>query len=152
MQKKTEREKRTVVLCGGVFDILHVGHLKFLENAKKLGGKNAKLVVVITCDENVRSLKGKEPIFSEDHRKEIIQSLKVVDQAILGYTPRHFEKIIEMVRPDIIAVGYDQLETVEKPVRETILKKGWKIKIVRVKKYGLGLQSSRFLKNIFNRK
>jgi glycerol-3-phosphate cytidylyltransferase-like family protein len=44
MQKKTEREKRTVVLCGGVFDILHVGHLKFLENAKKLGGKNQNLL------------------------------------------------------------------------------------------------------------
>jgi glycerol-3-phosphate cytidylyltransferase-like family protein len=57
-----------------------------------------------------------------------------------------------MVRPDIIAVGYDQLETVEKPIREIISKKRWKIKIVRVKKYGLGLQSSQFLKNILNRK
>jgi glycerol-3-phosphate cytidylyltransferase-like family protein len=104
--------------------------------------------VVIARDESVKALKGRKPIFPEDHRKEIIQSIKIVDQAILGYAPCDLERILEMVRPDIVAVGYDQLETVENPVREIISKKRWKAKIVRIKKYGSALQSSRFLKSV----
>jgi len=60
--------KEKVVLASGVFDLLHYGHLYYLENAKKKGGKNAKLVVVVASDKTIEKRKGEKPIISEDQR------------------------------------------------------------------------------------
>ena len=127
-------EKRKVVLASGVFDLLHLGHVKYLEEAKKLGGENAKLVVVVARDKTVEKRKGKTPIIPENQRRALVESLKVVDEAVLGFEDFSVEKIIEKMKPDYIAVGYDQ-NGVEKTVREYVEKKGLDIKVVKISKF-----------------
>lgn len=91
------------VMASGVFDLLHLGHLHYLEEARKLGDE---LVVVVACDATVRKLKH-EPITPEDVRLKLIAGLKPVDEAILGCDGDMFETV-ENVEPDIIALGHDQ--------------------------------------------
>ena len=106
--------KKTVVLASGVFDLLHLGHVKFLEEAKKAGGENAELVVIIARDSTVEKTKGRKPIMSEDQRRALVESLKVVDKAVLGYENLDIGEVIENIKPDVIALGYDQAEMEKK--------------------------------------
>ncbi|MGE5533476.1 MAG: adenylyltransferase/cytidyltransferase family protein [Bacillota bacterium] len=133
MANKTRQQK--VVLASGVFDLLHLGHVRFLEDAKKAGGKNAKLVVVIARDSTVEKTKGRKPIMSEDQRCALVNSLKVVDEAVLGYEGLDIGEAIEKIKPDFIALGYDQVD-MEREVKDYI--EGHKLtsKVVRIGKYG----------------
>jgi len=126
--------KKKVVLASGVFDLLHLGHVKFLEGAKKAGGENAKLVVIIARDSTVEKTKGRKPIMSEDQRRTLVESLKVVDEAVLGYENFDIGEVIENVKPDVIALGYDQ-EEMEREVRNYVDKHKLNIKIVRIGKF-----------------
>ncbi len=126
--------KKKVVLASGVFDLLHLGHVKFLEGAKKAGGKNAKLVVIVARDSTVEKTKGRKPIMSEDQRRTLVESLKVVDEAVLGYENFDIGEVIENVKPDVIALGYDQ-EEMEKEVRNYVNTHKLNIKIVRIGKF-----------------
>ena len=123
------------MLASGVFDLLHLGHIKFLEAAKKEGGKGAKLFVVVARDRTVEKTKGRKPIIPEKQRCELINALKVVDKALLGYEKLDILEIINKIKPSVIALGYDQ-KTMEKKVQEYIKNKGIKIKIVRIGKLG----------------
>jgi FAD synthetase len=127
--------KKKVVLASGVFDLLHLGHVKFLEGAKKAGGENAKLVVIIARDSTVEKTKGRKPIMSEDQRRTLVESLKVVDEAVLGYENFEIGEVIENVKPDVIALGYDQ-EEMEQEVRNYVDKHKLNVKIVRIGKFG----------------
>ena len=127
--------KKKVVLASGVFDLLHLGHVKFLEYAKKAGGENAKLVVIIARDSTVEKTKGRKPIMSEDQRRTLVESLKVVDSAVLGYENFDIGEVIENIKPDVIALGYDQ-EDMEKEVRNYVDKHKVNVKIVRIGKFG----------------
>ena len=118
----------------GVFDLLHVGHVKFLEECKSLE-KDSQLTVVIARDSTVIKEKGKKPIMPEEQRKYIVQSLKPVDRAILGNEGSDKLKIVEKIRPDIIVLGYDQAWD-EKSLKEELEKRGLKIRVLRLKKYG----------------
>ncbi|MBM4240141.1 MAG: FAD synthase [Euryarchaeota archaeon] len=93
-------------MATGTFDIIHPGHLYYLEEAKKLGGENAKLVVVVARDTTVRAKK-RIPIVDEQQRLEVVRVLKPVDEAYLGSTTDMF-KVVERIKPDIIAIGPDQ--------------------------------------------
>ena len=112
--------KKKVVLASGIFDLLHLGHVKFLEDAKKAGGENAKLIVIIARDSTVEKTKGRKPIISEDQRRALVESLKVVDEAVLGYESLDIGEFIAKIKPDVIALGYDQaeMETKSVPIRE----------------------------------
>src|SRR5208283_1541233 len=127
--------KKKVVLASGVFDLLHLGHVKFLEGAKKAGGENAKLVVIIARDSTVEKTKGRKPIMSEDQRRTLVESLKVVDSAVLGYENLSIGEVIENIKPDIIALGYDQ-EDMKKEVQNYVDKNKVNVKIVRIGKFG----------------
>ena len=127
--------KKKVVLASGVFDLLHLGHVKFLEEAKKAGGENAKLVVIVARDSTVEKTKGRKPIMSEDQRLALVESLKVVDEAVLGYENFDIGEVIEDIKPDVIALGYDQ-EEMEKEVQNYVDKHKLNIKIVRIGKFG----------------
>jgi FAD synthetase len=137
MADKTERtEKRKIVLASGVFDLLHLGHVRFLEAAKKTGGPEAKLVVVVARDNTVEKKKGRKPIMSESQRCALVASLKVVDEAILGYEDFDMGKVIERIRPDVIALGYDSdMSGLEHSVRNAIKEKALKTKIVKIGKF-----------------
>jgi FAD synthetase len=117
-----------------VFDLLHLGHVKFLEEAKKAGGKNAELVVIVARDSTVQDTKGRKPIMPENQRRALVESLRVVDVAVLGLENFDIGDVIERVKPDVIALGYDQVG-MERRVREYVNKHGLGVKVVRLGKF-----------------
>ena len=133
MAKKSGKKK--VVLASGVFDLLHLGHVKFLEEAKKAGGENAELVVIVARDTTVEKTKGKKPIMSEYQRRALVESLKVVDRALLGFENLDIGEVIAEVKPDVIALGYDQDDMVNE-VRSYLDNKKLNTMVVRIDKFG----------------
>ena len=91
------------VMASGVFDILHLGHLHFLEEAKKLGDE---LIVVVATDKTAEKNKHL-PITPEDMRVEMIRALRVVDKVVLGHHGDPYV-IVEELKPDIIVLGFNQ--------------------------------------------
>ena len=93
------------VMAVGVFDLLHAGHLHYLQQAKSLGNH---LTVVVAHDDTVR-LRKHEPVTNHDLRRRMVDGLKPVDDAIIGNPPDvSIFEILTKVNPDIIALGYDQ--------------------------------------------
>ena len=133
VEKKTKKSK--VVLASGTFDLLHLGHVRFLEEAKKTGGKNAELIVIVARDSTVKARKGKKPVMPEDQRRALVESLKVVDEAILGLEDFSIDKVIEKVKPDVIAVGHDQ-DGIERMVNKAIEEKGVTIQVAKIGRFG----------------
>jgi FAD synthetase len=129
-----EKKKKTV-LASGTFDLLHLGHVRFLEEAKKAGGKNAELIVIVARDSTVKDRKEKKPIMSEDQRRALVESLKVVDEAILGWEDFSIDKVIEKLKPDVIAVGHDQ-DGIEKEVLKAIEDKKVAVEVVKIGRFG----------------
>jgi FAD synthetase len=125
----------TTVLTSGAFDLLHYGHLRLLEEAKKLGGPDSRLVVIVARDETVNRLKGRRPVIPEDQRRAVVEALKTVDEALLGYEDIDMTSVIARVKPDVIAVGYDQHE-IEAEARRVIERGGLDIKVIRLERFG----------------
>jgi cytidyltransferase-like protein len=127
------RLKLGIVLAGGVYDVLHLGHLAVLAEAKTYGDV---LVVVVATDVTVETLKGRRPVFPEEDRRALVESLKPVDAAILGYEDvgMGYEQVIDEVKPDIIALGYDQ-DSVLRTITELVQKKKLNVRIVRLSKF-----------------
>ena len=94
-----------VVLAGGVFDIIHPGHISTLNAAKTLGDV---LVVVVATDNTAVKMKKRRPIHSQEQRQELVNSLSVVDLCLIGQENDIF-KTVNLVKPQIIALGYDQV-------------------------------------------
>ena len=128
------KSKRKVVLASGVFDLLHLGHVRFLEEAKRAGGENAKLIAIIATDNTVEKSKGKKPIMSEDQRCALVRSLRVVDEAVLGYENMDIGEVIGKIKPDVIALGYDQSD-MENEVKTFVSKNKVPVEIVRIGKF-----------------
>ncbi len=120
------------VMATGTFDLLHMGHIFYLKEASKLGDK---LVVVVATDTTVRKLKH-EPINPQEIRLSIIKELKVVDEAYIGHEDDMY-KIVKEIKPDIIALGYDQIHD-EKKIKSELKKRNIKADVVRLSKYKLG--------------
>jgi len=117
------------VMATGTFDLLHMGHIYYLKEAKKLGDK---LVVVVARDSTVRKLKH-EPITPEEMRLDIIKELKIVDEATLGHEDDMYATVKE-IKPDIIALGYDQVHD-EKKIEQELKKRKLVARVVRLPKY-----------------
>jgi len=147
-----EMNEKTIVLASGTFDLLHLGHVKYLEEAKKAGGENAKLIVIVARDSTVEKRKGTKPIMPEDQRRALVESLKVVDEAVLGYEDFNIEMTIGKIKPNIIAVGHDQTG-IEKAVRNLVNEKRFDIQIVRIGRFGKEElnSSSKILRKIVER-
>jgi FAD synthetase len=128
-------KKRKVVVASGTFDLLHLGHVRFLEEAKKAGGKDAELIVIVARDSTVKARKGKKPVMPEDQRRALVESLKVVDEAILGLEDFSIEKVIEKIKPDVIAVGHDQ-DAIEREVQKAINEKNFDIQVAKIGRFG----------------
>ncbi len=134
--KNKEKKKGKIVLASGVFDLLHLGHVRFLEEAKKAGGPNARLIVIVARDSTVEKKKSRRPIMPENQRCALVASLRVVDEAMLGYKDFDMGKVLSKIKPDIVAVGHDShLSGLEQAVAEVLKKKGLKIKLVKVGKF-----------------
>ena len=117
------------VMATGTFDILHIGHICYLKEAKKLGDK---LYVIVACDSTVRKLKH-EPVTPEKMRLEIIKELKIVDEAFLGHKDYMYE-VVKEIKPDKIALGYDQIYNAE-DIKYELKKRNLKVQVVRLPKY-----------------
>lgn len=129
-----ENRTKKIVLASGVFDLLHLGHVRFLEEAKKAGGADAELVVIIARDSTVENMKGAKPVMSENQRRVLVESLKVVDEAVLGVEHFSIADVIEKIKPDVIALGYDQ-KSMEKHVKEYIDENRLNIKVIYIGKF-----------------
>jgi len=99
------RNSLSVVLAGGVFDIIHPGHIHTLNAAKELGDV---LVVVVATDNTAVKMKKRTPLHAQEQRQELVNSLSMVDLCLIGQEDDIF-KTVNHVKPQIIALGYDQV-------------------------------------------
>jgi rfaE bifunctional protein nucleotidyltransferase chain/domain len=115
-----------ITLANGNFDLLHVGHVRYLHGAKALGGK---LVVAINSDDSVRDLKGEgRPVMPEQERAEIVAALADVD-AVVVFPELDVRAIIREIRPDVQAKGTDYTAD-SVPERDTVAEYGGRVEIV----------------------
>ncbi|GAB4317922.1 MAG: adenylyltransferase/cytidyltransferase family protein [Methanobacteriaceae archaeon] len=125
-------EMMKIVMATGTFDIIHPGHIYYLEESKKLGGIDSKLVVVLARDITVRAKK-RIPIVNEKQRLEVVKMLKPVDNAYLGSKTDMF-KIVKEIDPDIITLGPDQKFEIEF-LEEQLKSRNLKAEVKRIKDF-----------------
>jgi len=117
----------TRVVCAGTFDHLHLGHVDFLRQAKVLGDK---LIVIVARDKNVKRIKNIIPEHDENQRKENVEKTGIADKVVLGLNEKDIFIILEKLKPDIIALGYDQRVN-----EESISKRLPNCKVIRLKPF-----------------
>jgi len=123
--KKSSTKK--IVLAGGVFDIIHPGHIHTLNAAKALGGV---LVVAIATDKTAEKMKKRSPLHNQELRRELVSCLSMVDKAIVGHEDDIFQTVKE-VKPNIIVLGYDQAHQ-EKFISDGCKRINLNVEIVRL--------------------
>ena len=121
------RTSLKVVLAGGVFDIIHPGHIHTLKAAKNLGDV---LVVAIATNKTAEKMKKRLPLHSQDQRKMLVDALSIVDVGIVGNEADLF-KTVDLIRPQIIALGYDQVHQ-EKFITEGCKKINLNVTVARL--------------------
>ena len=124
--RKGQSEGKTFVVTNGCFDILHVGHARYLKKTKEFADK---LIVMLNSDISVKSIKGENrPINCEEDRAEMLSSLSCVDYVVL-FDENSPAKLLEEIKPDIYTKGADYtLETL--PEREIVLKNNIKVEFI----------------------
>lgn len=133
-----QRSIMTRVMASGVFDLIHPGHISYLEQARSYGDE---LVVVIACDSTVRKRKH-EPITPETMRARVVAALKPVDRAIIGGDGDIFDTV-RFVKPDVIVLGYDQGFDVDE-LRSQLMERGLgDIKVIRATECAEDLNATR---------
>ena len=105
MDRKKLSASKKIVLAGGVFDIIHPGHIHTLNAAKALGDV---LVVAIATDKTAQKMKKRQPLHNQELRRELVSCLSMVDIAMIGHEEDIFETVKE-IKPNIIVLGYDQV-------------------------------------------
>jgi cytidyltransferase-like protein len=118
---------KKIVLAGGVFDIIHPGHIHTLNAAKALGGI---LVVAIATDKTAEKMKKRSPLHNQELRRELVSCLSMVDKAIVGHEDDIFQTVKE-VKPNIIVLGYDQIHQ-EKFISDGCKRINLNVEIVRL--------------------
>ena len=116
-------------MCFGTFDLLHLGHINYFQQAKQHGD----YLIVVLARDATKEKQHKETIFDENERLQLINSLKIVDEAVLGNLEDHYKIIIEK-KPDIIMLGYDHKTTIEH-LKKELSKLGLNIEISRATSY-----------------
>jgi FAD synthetase len=124
------------VMAQGTFDVLHPGHLHYLKESRELGDK---LVVVVSRDS--RASQGRELYFSEEERREMLESLEVVDRAVLGVEGDIYETV-EEIDPDVITLGHDQDHSEEEVRTLAEEATGHKVEIKRISRSDKNYSSS----------
>ena len=137
--KKSPTKK--IVLAGGVFDIIHPGHIHTLNAAKALGGV---LVVAIATDKTAEKMKKRSPLHNQELRRELVSCLSMVDKAIVGHEDDIFQTVKE-VKPNIIVLGYDQVHQ-EKFISDGCKRINLNVEIVRLESPVPHLSSSQIEK------
>lgn len=120
------RQPPKKVLVAGVFDLVHPGHLHFLQRAKELG----EVYVVVARDSTVERIKGRRPVVPEGQRLRVVSQLKPVDHAVLG-EEGDLLKVVERIRPDVILLGPNQPFS-EEQLREELKRRGLDVQVLRM--------------------
>ena len=118
---------KKIVLAGGVFDIIHPGHIHTLNAAKALGDV---LVVAIATDKTAQKMKKRPPLHNQELRCELVTCLSMVDRAVIGHEDDIFETVKE-IKPNIIVLGYDQIHQ-EKFIDDGCKRINLNVEIVRL--------------------
>ena len=118
---------KKIVLAGGVFDIIHPGHIHTLNAAKALGDV---LVVAIATDKTAQKMKKRTPLHNQELRCELVSCLSMVDKAVIGHEDDIF-KTVKEIEPNIIVLGYDQIHQ-EKFIDEGCKRINLNVEIVRL--------------------
>jgi len=137
------RSSVRVVFIGGGFELIHYGHVHTISKAKGLGDV---LVVSVARDSTIRKRKGREPLISEGDRVRLLSSLREVDAAILGVEGDIYVTL-QKVKPDIVALGYDQYH-MEDEVRREANKRGMKLRVVRLDSPYPHIKTTKILKEL----
>ena len=128
---------KKIVLAGGVFDIIHPGHIHTLNAAKALGDV---LVVAIATDKTAQKMKKRPPLHNQELRCELVSCLSMVDKAVIGHEDDIF-KTVKEIEPNIIVLGYDQIHQ-EKFIDEGCKRINLNVEIVRLQSPVPDLSSS----------
>lgn len=137
------RKAIKVVFIGGGFEVIHAGHLHTVSEAKKLGDV---LVAVVARDDTIRKRKGREPVSPEGERMTLLSALRQVDAAILGGKGNIYDTL-EKVKPDVVALGYDQYHTV-KDVRREANRRGLMVSVVRLDSPRPSIKTTKLLQEL----
>ena len=121
------RTSLKVVLAGGVFDIIHPGHIHTLNSAKRLGDV---LVVVVATENTAQKMKKRKPLHNQEQRRDLVKSLSMVDLCVIGHEGDIF-KTVEQIKPEIVALGYDQIHQ-EKFITDGCRKLNLDVKVARL--------------------
>jgi len=127
---KEKPSKGNKVLVGGVFEILHPGHIFLLKNASKYG----KVIVIVARDKTVLKFKKRKPVISENQRLEVVSNIKYVYKARLGEEEFNLRKILLEEKPDYVILGPDQ-EFLEDKLLEEIKRLNLNTKVIRIKDF-----------------
>lgn len=124
--RKGQQEEKTYVVTNGCFDILHVGHVRYLQKTKEFADY---LIVMLNSDKSVKSIKGESrPINCEADRAEILSALSCVDYVVL-FDEKSPAKLLEDIKPDVYTKGADYtLETL--PERNIVLKNNIRVEFI----------------------
>ena len=125
--KELRSNNQTIVVTNGCFDILHVGHVRYLQETKSYADK---LIVLVNSDKSVRAIKGEgRPVNNENDRAEVLCALSAVDFAVL-FDETSPSKLIDEIKPDVYTKGGDYtLDTL--PERDVILKNNISVKFIK---------------------
>ena len=139
-----QKQGLKVVFTNGCFDILHIGHVRYLQEAKRYGDK---LIIGLNSDASVRKIKGeKRPIIPQEQRAEVLAALSCVDRIVIFDEPTPL-RLITFLQPDVLIKGADWPE--EKIVgREVVLRKGGIVKRIPLAK---GVSTTRIIEEIITR-
>ncbi len=119
------------MMAFGTFSMIHPGHLTYLSSAKELGDH---LTVVITTDKNVEKEKHKKPVFNQDERRHLVESLRFVDDVVIG-DENDFFKIIQEKKPDVVVIGYDS-RYAESELEQKLAAHGVSASVHRMEQFG----------------
>ena len=145
MDRKKLSASKKIVLAGGVFDIIHPGHIHTLNAAKALGDV---LVVAIATDKTAQKMKKRPPLHNQELRRELVSCLSMVDIAMIGHEEDIFETVKE-VKPNIIVLGYDQVHQ-DKFIADGCKRINLDVEIVRLQSPVPELSSSKIEKEYGN--
>jgi len=129
------------VMAFGTFDLFHAGHENYLRQAKELGDY---LIVIIARDETVQKIKGHAPTHNENERMRSVKNAGLADKVILGYKgDKH--KVLKKIRPDVLALGYDQFVFTQR-LEKTLIDLKLNADIIRLQPYFPQIYKSSLLK------
>ena len=137
------RGELSVVMIGGAFEIIHPGHLHTINEAKAHGDT---LVVVVAADRTVLKNKGRDPVTTQEWRVKLISALRDVDAAIPGGQGSIYDTL-EKVRPDVVALGYDQKHNPQ-DIENEAAKRGMKVRVVRLTSPLPGVKTSKIVSTL----